>query len=117
MFRKKKIEKKIPDNTYRVIKISKDALFEFIYESFIDNQETFFDITDGTKIVTSFDVDWENDSFIMIAQNTNDELPFGKEIDVKKISDAIDDTTNTMYADNRYVELTQEQLDAIQEKE
>ena len=116
MFRKKKIEKKIPENTYRVIKISKEALFEFIYESFIDNQETFFDITDGTKIATSFDIDWENDSFI-IAQNTNDELPFGKEIDVKKISDSIDDTTNTMYADNRYIELTQEQLDAIQEKE
>ncbi len=53
----------------------------------------------------------------MIAQNTNDELPFGKEIDVKKVSDAIDDTTNTMYADNRYIELTQEQIDAIQEKE
>ena len=117
MFKKKKVGKKIPDDTYRVIKISKDALLEFIYESFIDNQETFFDITDGTKIVTSFDVDWENDSFIMIAQNADEELPFGKEIDVKKISKAIDDTTNTMYADNRYIELTQEQLDAIQEKE
>jgi len=113
---KKKAEKKIPENTYRVIKISKDALYEFIYESFIDNQETFFDVTDGTKIVTSFDVDWENDSFIMVAQNANDELPFGKNIDIKKISDTIDDTTNTMYAENRYIELSQEQLDAIQEK-
>ena len=117
MFKKKKAEKKIPDTTYRVIKISKDALYEFIYESFIDNQKTFFDITDGTKIVTSFDVDWENDSFIVVAQNATDELPFGKEIDVKKISDAIDDTTNTMYAENRYIELTQEQLDTIQENE
>ena len=117
MLKKKKGEKKIPDNTYRVIKISKDALYEFIYESFIDNQETFFDVTDGTKIVTSFGVDWEDDSFIMVAQNTNDELPFGRDIDVKKISDALDDTTNTMYADNRYIELSQEQLDAIQEKE
>ena len=62
-------------------------------------------------------MDWENDSFIMVAQNANDELPFGNEIDVKKISDSIDDTTNTMYADNRYIELTQEQLDAIQEGE
>ena len=110
MFRKKKIEKKIPENTYRVIKISKEALFEFIYESFIDNQETFFDITDGTKIATSFDIDWENDSFIMVAQNASDELPFGKDIDVKKISNSIDDTTNTMYVDDRYIELTQEQL-------
>ena len=117
MFKKKKVEKKIPDNTYRVIKISKGALFEFIYESFIDNQETFFDVTDGRKIVTSLDVDWENDSFIMVAQNADEELPFGKEIDVKKISDAIADTTNTMYAENRYIELTQEQLDAIQENE
>ena len=38
-------------------------------------------------------------------------------IDVKKISDAIEDTTNTMYADNRYIELTKEQLDTMQEKE
>ncbi len=53
----------------------------------------------------------------MVAQNAKDELPFGKDIDVKKISNAIDDTTNTMYADNRYIELSQEQLDAIQEKE
>ena len=66
MFRKKKIEKKIPENTYRVIKISKEALFEFIYESFIDNQEKFFDVADGAKIVTSFGVDWEHDSFIMV---------------------------------------------------
>ena len=114
----KKKEKKIPDNTYRVIKISKDALFEFIYESFIDNQETFFDITDGTKIVTSFDVDWDEDSFIMVAQNSNDEPPFYNKIDVKKISDAIEDTTDTMYgAGNRYIELSQEQLDAIQGKD
>ena len=41
MFRKKKIEKKIPENTYRVIKISKEALFEFIYESFIDIRKLF----------------------------------------------------------------------------
>jgi len=44
------------------------------------------------------------------------QLPFGKEIDVKKTSKAIDDTTNTMYGDNRYIELTQEKLDAIQKK-
>lgn len=73
MFGKKKIEKEIPDNTYRVIKISKDALYEFIYESFIDNQETFFDVTDGTKIMTSFNIDWDEGSFIMVAQRHNDE--------------------------------------------
>ena len=115
MFKRKKAEKKIADNTYRVIKISKDTLYEFIYESFIDNQEIFFDVTDGTKIMTSFDIDWENDSFIMVAQNSNDKPPFFNEIDVGKISRAIDDTTTTMYDGKRYIELTQEQLDKIQE--
>ena len=115
MFGKKK-EKKIPDNTYRVIKISKDALFEFIYESFIDKQELFFDVSDGTKIMTSFAVDWEKDSFIMVAQNHNDEPPFYNEIDVEKICEEINDTTDTMYKEKRYIVLTQEQIDEIMGK-
>jgi len=117
MFKKKKEEKKIPDNTYRVIKISKDALYEFIYESFLDNQETFFDVTDGTKINHHFSIDWENDAFTVVAENASDDPPFYSNIDVAKISRAIDDTTKTMYTDNIYIELTKEQLDAIQEKE
>ncbi len=52
----------------------------------------------------------------MVAQNSNYEPLFHNEIDVERISKAIADTTKTMYADNRYVELTQEQLDAIQKK-
>lgn len=117
MFKKKKTEKKIPDNTYRVIKISGHALFEFINETFLDNQEKFFDISDCTKIVSSFEMDWENNSFTIVAQNVTDDFPYGKDIDVGKISKVICDTTDTMYADNRYIELTQEQLDAIQENE
>lgn len=109
----KNSEKKFPDNTYRVIKISKQALLEFIYESFIDNREDFFDVTDGTQIVTSYDIDWENASFTIVAQGVSDELPFGKDIDVRKLSKAISDTTDTIYADNRFTELTKEQLDKI----
>ncbi len=107
-------KKKIPDNTYRVIKISKEALFEFIYESFIDNQEEFLDISDGTSIVTSYAMDWDNDSFIFIAQNANDEPPFCKEIDALKISKEISDTTTTMYAKNRFIDLSQDEVDDIQ---
>lgn len=32
----------IEDDKIRVIKISKEALFEFIYEKFIDDQEQYF---------------------------------------------------------------------------
>ena len=38
--------KKLDVNTVRVIKISKEALFEFIYESFIADQKLFFDVDD-----------------------------------------------------------------------
>ena len=32
----KKKAKRIPEGNYRIIKIGKDALYEFIYESFMD---------------------------------------------------------------------------------
>ena len=115
MSKNKETQKKIPENTYRVIKISKEALFEFVYESIIDKQELFFDVSDGTKIVTSFDMDWEKGSFTIVAQNFSEVPPFYKDIDVGKVSNAIDDTTSTLYSDNRYIELTQEQIDEIQQ--
>lgn len=36
------MKKRLDENTVRVIKISKEALFEFIYEKFIDDEELFF---------------------------------------------------------------------------
>ena len=113
MFKKKKVEKKIPDNTYRVIKISKEALYEFIYESFIDNQEQFLDISDGTSVVHGFGIDWEEDSFTFVARTSKSDDDIFDEIDVDKISKAIKDTTNTMYAKNRFIDLNQKELEEI----
>lgn len=110
----KKKEMKIPDGKYRVIKISRDALFEFIYESIIDNQEIFFDISDGTTIVTSFDIDWDKGEFICIARNgqgENEQLQC--EIDTKKLLCKLKDTTTTLYSDNRYIELSKEDIDNL----
>ena len=42
--------KKLDVNTVRVIKISKEALFEFIYESFIADQKLFFDVKKANLI-------------------------------------------------------------------
>ena len=77
----------IPKNKCRIIKIGKEALFEFIYESIIDNQENFFDVSDGTKIVTSFDINWETGEFICVARNEledEEHLQFPK-IDTQKL--------------------------------
>ena len=77
--------------------------------------KTFFDVTDGTKTVTSFGVDWENDSFIMVAQNlVSEKMHRGKKVDISKISKAISDTTRTMYKKGRYVDVSEEQVDEIQ---
>lgn len=107
----KKKEKVIPQGKYRVIKISKDALFEFIYESIIDNLECFFDVTDDTKIVTGFDINWDTGEFICVARNEYDEnehLQFN--INTKELMSKLQDTTNTMYAENRYIEMSEEEI-------
>ena len=65
----KKKEKTIPKGNYRIIKIGKDAIYEILREYIIDNQENFFDVTDGTKIVTHFDINWDTGEFICIARN------------------------------------------------
>jgi len=114
MLWKKNKEKKIPDNTYRVIKISKEALYEFVYETLIENQEKFLDISDGTSVVHGFCMDWDNDSFTFVARTAKNDNDFFEEIDVPKISKAITDTTSTMFKQERYIDLSQEQIDDIQ---
>lgn len=107
----KKKEKVIPDGKYRIIKLGKDALFEFIYESIIDNQECFFDVTDGTKIVTHFEMDWDTGELICIARNERDQnehLQF--DIDAKELLSRLQDTTETMFSDKRYVEMSEEEI-------
>ncbi len=106
--------KKIPDGKYRIIKIGKEALFEFIYESFIDNEEMFFDISDGTQIVTGFDIDWDKGEFICVARNEfaeNENLQF--DIDISVLMSKIATTTDTLYKDNLYIELSKFDIDNL----
>lgn len=104
-------ENTIPEGKYRVIKIGKDALAEFIYESIMDNLECFFDITDGTKIVTGCEINWDAGELICVARNVsseNERLQF--DIDVNELMLKLQNTTNTMYAENRYIELSKEDI-------
>ncbi len=58
--------KKLREDRVRIIKIGKDALWEFIYESMIDNLEPFFDIADATKELSSHDIDFETGDYICL---------------------------------------------------
>ena len=108
------------EDRIRVIKLGKQALFEFIYENFIDDQETFFDI-DPIDVIDSFDMDWDNGQFIFCVHKSEDNngnvLPLPKEIDLQKIMREIPDTTETMFSPNRYREYTKDELVSLSKKE
>ncbi|MBO5858452.1 MAG: hypothetical protein J6R20_01585 [Clostridia bacterium] len=111
MKREKKI---IPDNKYRVIKIGKEAIFEFLYESFKDRIEMFFDVSDMTTVVTAFDIDWEKGEFICVARNEmseNEHLQI--DVDLKKLLSELESTTDTLFQNNRYVELSKSDIEKL----
>ena len=83
----------------RVIKISKEALFEFIYENFIAKQDEYLDV-DKTEVSNYFDIDYENGHFIFCAIKLEDEdgniLSMPAEINLQKLMKIIPDTTDSM---------------------
>ena len=108
-------EKRIPDDKYRIIKIGKEVLFEVICEFIKENEEDFFDVSDATTIVKSFAMDWEKGEFICLARNELDEdeehLQF--DVDAYKLISKIDDTTDTLFAPDRYIEVPKSEIDNL----
>ncbi|MBQ7295700.1 MAG: hypothetical protein IJW86_05840 [Clostridia bacterium] len=105
----------MPDDKYRIIKIGKEALFELICEAFKESEEAFFDVSDATTIVKSFSIDWEKGEFICVARN---ELPQEEEhlqfdFDTHKLISKIEDTTDTLFAPNRYIEVLKSDIDNL----
>lgn len=107
----KKQEKTIPDGKYRIIKIGKDTIYELLREYIIDNQEEFFDVTDGTKIVTHFEIDWDKGEFICVARNEYEENKHLQcDVDTTELLLKMQDTTETMFIDERYVEMSKDEI-------
>ena len=110
-FRKK--YKKMPEDRVRVVKIGKEAIFEFLYEQILDGQDDLLE-TDGSTVSTSFTMDFERGEFILCAyRSENDKgeplsLPEG--IDLQKLMERVPDTAETLYETGRYREYTKEEL-------
>lgn len=87
------------DNECRIIKIDKDALYEFIYENFIANHEELMDIATVGNMNT-FAINWETGEFIFCAHKDENEkgeiVPFPKDIDLNEVMKVIPTTTNSM---------------------
>lgn len=101
------------EHKVRVIKISSEALFEFIYEKFIEGQECYFDV-DPLEVRNTFAVDWNNGQFIFCAHKAEDSegnfIEFPSEIDLQKLLQTLPDTTTTMFGEGRYREYTKQEL-------
>jgi len=112
----KKKHTPLTNDEVRVIKISEAALYEFIYEKFIDDQDTYLDV-DNLSVTDSFYMDWENRQFIVCAYKTEDEngelLEFHESIDIEKLINKIPDTTESMYSNNIYKIFTKKELEDL----
>ena len=104
------------ENSVRVIKISKTALFEFIYEKFIEDQDNYFDV-DSLDVTSTFDINFERGEFIFCTYKSKDgkgkTVEFPKEIDLQRLMATLPDTTPSMFADGRYKEYTKEELVSV----
>ena len=104
-------------NPCRVIKIDKEALFEFIYENFIAQEENMMDINNSVDVSNNFAIDWERGEFIFVVYKDEDEagnvIPFPKDIDIQKLLEKIPATTESalspgkIYRDYTFDELRQ----------
>ena len=103
----------IEKGNYRVVKISSKALMEFIYESFMDNQEMYLE-TVPTETIDHFYIDLEKGCFICIAEQLDPAKPglvlANPGIDIEVLCRNLDDTTDTMYKDGRYRDYSEEEL-------
>ena len=106
------------DNVCRIIKINKEALFEFIYENFINLEEELLVLETKVGISNHFDINWETGEFIFLAYRGEDAdeniIPFPKDIDIKKVMDRLPETTDSVLnsAEN-YKELTFDELRSL----
>ncbi len=106
-------KKKLDEDKVRVIKISNKAIFEFIYENFMRDQDVFFDV-DPSEVTNVFDISFERGEFICCTYQSENEkgefLSVPEEVDLQKLMLNIPDTTSTMYAADRYREYTKDEL-------
>lgn len=101
-------------NVCRVIKIDKEALYEFIYENFVREQETHLNIS-AVEHMNNFMIDLESGEFIFMAHRDEDEngkiTPFPKDIDIQKVLKKIPSTTDSVLSPGKvYKDYTFDEL-------
>ncbi|MDE5891401.1 MAG: hypothetical protein K2H45_00605 [Acetatifactor sp.] len=104
------------ENVCRIVKIEKEALYEFIYENFVGSQEKIMDV-DPLEVMNTFAIDWDRGQFIFCAHKYEDEqgniVPFPKDIDLRRILQKLPPTANSVLRDAPYRDYTFDELREI----
>ena len=86
-------------NTVRVIKIGKEALYEFLYENIISKEESLLQVP-ATEVMNSFAMDWEKGEFICMAHQAEDAdgelIPLPKEIQPETLLKVLPETAESL---------------------
>ena len=87
------------ENTVRVIKIGKEALYEFLYENIISQEESLLQVP-ATEVLNRFAMDWESGEFIFMAHQAEDAdgelIPLPKEILPETLLKALPETADSL---------------------
>lgn len=101
------------DNICRVVKIEKEALYEFLYEKFVADQAVIIDV-DPLEVMNTFAIDWDRGQFIFCAHKYEDEqeniIPFPSDIDLRQLLQKLPPTTNSVLRETPYKDYTFDEL-------
>lgn len=113
-------KQQMEDSEVRVIKVGREALFEFIYEKIADDLGDYFDV-DRLSVMSTWDMDWENGQFIFCVHKDEDAdghvVPLPPEIDLGRLMQTMPDTTSSLYSADRYRVCTKDELIALSKNE
>ena len=92
------------EKTVRVIKIGKEALYEFLYENMISEEENLLQVS-ATEVMNHFAMDWERGEFIFMAHQAEDAdgelISLPKEIQPAALLKALPETADSLLGRGR----------------
>lgn len=95
------MKKRLKKGEARVIRIGKDAIFEFLCETMMENGCEYFDLHDVTKVTFQMTWDQNTNEFTCVVCNSEE----ADAVDAELISKKVELTTDTMFRKNRYKEI------------
>ena len=102
---------------FRFIKIDEHAIFEFVYEMFIENQKKYFDVNE-LEVSNVFYMDWDKREFTFCAFDDMDEhgniRRFPETIHFQRLAKNMPVTTSSMFTSDRYVSYSLDELMQMQ---